>query len=313
MDLYCYCYYYSVEMSCGSAEPALVSPADFEITCRVLHLLGQDQNREYYESPDCRPIRHAIQPLFNIQKEKMFAGISQREYTDKRSKKIRNAQAISKQKQEDKEYLKKTALRAGRIKKLEEVSKSHDGMSVPMILDGVGADDGDMHVNSSSVPKMIEQAEMNDATTEGEEPVLNSPRCCYTCKKRYYRLHHFYDTLCEVCAELNWVKRLQTCNLKNRICLVTGGRVKIGFQCCLKLLRAGAIVISTSRFPADSAARYAALTDFDEWKHRLHIIGIDLRDIAAIEYLCSFVENNFPWLDVIINNVSFEDFKFIYR
>ena len=37
--------------------------------------------------------------------------------------------------------------------------------------------------------------------------------------------------------------------------LVTGARVKVGFHVVLKLLRAGAGVLATSRFPADAASR----------------------------------------------------------
>jgi hypothetical protein len=74
-------------------------------------------------------------------------------------------------------------------------------------------------------------------------------RSCYTCKARYRLLHHFYDQLCPDCAELNWRKRTQSARLEGSVALVTGGRVKIGFQVVLKLLRAGARVIVTSRFP----------------------------------------------------------------
>jgi hypothetical protein len=41
-----------------------------------------------------------------------------------------------------------------------------------------------------------------------------------------------------------------------------GARVKIGFQASLKLLRAGAHVIVTTRFPIDAAARYANEPDY---------------------------------------------------
>jgi len=59
--------------------------------------------------------------------------------------------------------------------------------------------------------------------------------------------------------------------------LVTGARVKIGFQASLKLLRAGAHVIVTTRFPIDAAARYANEADYADYRPRLQIHGIDLR------------------------------------
>jgi hypothetical protein len=44
-------------------------------------------------------------------------------------------------------------------------------------------------------------------------------------------------------------------------------------QVCLKLLRMGTIVIATTRFPRDSYERYCREEDFQQWQHRLHIVG----------------------------------------
>src|SRR5204862_1474293 len=91
-------------------------------------------------------------------------------------------------------------------------------------------------------------------------------------------------------------------SLDGRIGLVTGSRVKIGFQTALKMLRAGAEVIATTRFPQDSALRYSRETDFAEWKHRLHIHGLDLRHPPSVEIFARYVEHSFPRLDIIVNN-----------
>ena len=77
--------------------------------------------------------------------------------------------------------------------------------------------------------------------------------------------------------------RRPTC--AGRVALLTGGRVKIGYQAGIKLLRAGAPLIVTTRFPRDSAARYAAEPDFDEWGDRLEIYGLDLRHTPSVEAL----------------------------
>ena len=58
-----------------------------------------------------------------------------------------------------------------------------------------------------------------------------------------------------------------------------------GYQICLKLLRSGATVVATSRFPRNTAARYACEPDFGDWSPRLHVYGIDLRIIADIDGL----------------------------
>ena len=131
---------------------------------------------------------------------------------------------------------------------------------------------------------------------------LVEPRSCYVCKAEYRRLHAFYDALCPACAELNYEKRFQTADLRGRVALVTGARVKIGYQAALKLLRAGATVVATSRFPHDAARRYAAEPDFAEWGGRLRIHGLDLRHSPSVEILCSQMSRELPRLDLLVNN-----------
>jgi hypothetical protein len=66
------------------------------------------------------------------------------------------------------------------------------------------------------------------------------------CKRPFTRVHFFYDSMCGPCAELNWTKRNQTADLRGRVALVTGARVKIGYHAAIMLLRAGARVIVTT-------------------------------------------------------------------
>ena len=84
--------------------------------------------------------------------------------------------------------------------------------------------------------------------------------------------------------------------------LLTGGRVKIGYQAGIKLLRAGADLIVTTRFPRDSAVRYAREPDFDEWGDRLEIFGLDLRHTPSVEALCRHLDATRDRLDFIVNN-----------
>src|SRR5439155_15801784 len=125
---------------------------------------------------------------------------------------------------------------------------------------------------------------------------------CYVCKQKYTEVHHFYDQLCPTCAELNFAKRTETADLRGRVALLTGGRVKIGYQAGIKLLRAGASVIVTTRFPRDSAARYAQEPDFAEWGKRLEIFGLDLRHTPSVEAFCRHLLATRDRLDFIINN-----------
>jgi len=128
------------------------------------------------------------------------------------------------------------------------------------------------------------------------------PQNCYICKQDYSTIHHFYDQLCPKCAELNFFKRTETAELRGRVALLTGGRVKIGYQAGIKLLRAGAQLIVCTRFPRDSAMRYAAEPDFMEWGHRLEIFGLDLRHTPSVEAFCKHLLTTRSRLDFIINN-----------
>ena len=128
------------------------------------------------------------------------------------------------------------------------------------------------------------------------------PQNCYICKQDYSQIHHFYDQLCPNCAELNFFKRTETADLRGRVALLTGGRVKIGYQAGIKLLRAGAHLVVTTRFPRDSAMRYAAEPDFKEWGHRLEIFGLDLRHTPSVEAFCRHMLTTHSRLDFIVNN-----------
>jgi NAD(P)-dependent dehydrogenase (short-subunit alcohol dehydrogenase family) len=125
---------------------------------------------------------------------------------------------------------------------------------------------------------------------------------CYVCKRTYTQVHHFYDQLCPACAQLNFRKRTELADLRGRVALLTGGRVKIGYQAGLKLLRCGAELIVTTRFPRDSAARYAAEPDFGQWKDRLEIYGLDLRHTPSVEAFCKHILDTRERLDFIVNN-----------
>ena len=128
------------------------------------------------------------------------------------------------------------------------------------------------------------------------------PKHCYTCKRHYSAIHHFYDQLCPECAELNFRKRTELADLRGRVALLTGGRVKIGYQAGIRLLRAGAHLIVTTRFPRDSAVRYAREPDFAQWGSRLEIFGLDLRHTPSVEAFCHHLMATRTRLDFIINN-----------
>ena len=148
-------------------------------------------------------------------------------------------------------------------------------------------------------PKDFVQEEIKDNPDFRE---VVEPQNCYICKQDYSTIHHFYDQLCPQCAELNFFKRTETADLRGRVALLTGGRVKIGYQAGIKLLRAGANLIVCTRFPRDSAMRYAAEPDFKDWGSRLEIFGLDLRHTPSVEAFCKHLLTTRSRLDFIINN-----------
>ncbi|HSH03794.1 MAG TPA: SDR family oxidoreductase [Anaerolineae bacterium] len=137
-----------------------------------------------------------------------------------------------------------------------------------------------------------------------EKRILRSPRMCYVCKERYQELHFFYHYLCPECAEVHFAKRYQGCDLTGRVAVLTGGRVKIGYQTGLSCLRNGAKLYVTTRFPADGLRRYQMEPDFDEWGHRLFLYGLDLRHVRGIYEFVAYLEEREESVDILINNAA---------
>ena len=157
------------------------------------------------------------------------------------------------------------------------------------------------------LPGSVEEAAARDASSgqaaaTAEGPSLHEQRICYVCKRFYRQLHRFYDQLCQECGDENQRRRAATVDLRGRVALVTGARVKIGYQAAILLLRAGCTVVACTRFPRDAAARYAAEPDFEAWRERLLIHGIDLRHTPSVEHLCHWLDATLPRLDFQIQN-----------
>ncbi len=154
--------------------------------------------------------------------------------------------------------------------------------------------------NYRTPPPALGQGSPEDHAAQPPEVV--EPQNCYVCKRDYTRLHPFYDQLCPECGDFNLAKRSELADLRGRVALITGARVKIGYQAGIKLLRCGAELIVTTRFPRDAALRYAAEPDFAEWGHRLQVFGLDLRHTPSVEAFCRHMLTTRSRLDFIINN-----------
>lgn len=125
---------------------------------------------------------------------------------------------------------------------------------------------------------------------------------CYICKQPYTLIDSFHHQLCPTCAHDNRQRREARVDLTGRRALLTGGRAKIGMYIALKLLRDGADVTITTRFPKNAIRRFSAIEGSAQWLHRLHIIGIDLRDPSQVMALADRVAAQ-P-LDILINNAA---------
>ena len=157
-------------------------------------------------------------------------------------------------------------------------------------------------------------------TNESQDgvPSIFSPyRVCYICRIRISRATSYpgYPSLCSSCgsfnissSELSLPANLQ---LHKKSALVTGGRVNLGFHTALRLLRCGAFVIVTTRYPQDAENRYRQQPDFKEWQSRLRIIGADFRTSGDVFRLASTAHRVLmDWsagaaqLDILINNAA---------
>ncbi|HWV50832.1 MAG TPA: SDR family NAD(P)-dependent oxidoreductase, partial [Microbacterium sp.] len=146
----------------------------------------------------------------------------------------------------------------------------------------------------------IPLAASTEAPTAG---TLLKPRNCYICKQPYSVVDAFYHQLCPECARFSHERRDARTDLTGRRALLTGGRAKIGMYIALRLLRDGAHLTITTRFPRDAVRRFTSLPDSSEWIHRLRIVGIDLRDPAQVIGLADSVAAQGP-LDILINNAA---------
>ncbi|MBP1326036.1 NAD(P)-dependent dehydrogenase (short-subunit alcohol dehydrogenase family) [Leucobacter exalbidus] len=267
-----------------------IDPAELELFLRVLgnvHKLPDDH-------PDFITVRQATSAMFKAVKRE-------------RARRVRDAIANA-----DRAVIAKTA--TGAADRIDDetrgvaLSSSNEavnaaanaaaiGNSVPG-ADSVGAAVG--LAAPGSTASDVEALADGLAPSAGE---LIKPRNCYICKQPYTRVDAFYHQLCPTCARFSHGKRDARTDLTGKRALLTGGRAKIGMHIALRLLRDGAHLTITTRFPKDAARRFASLPDSADWIGRLRIVGIDLRDPSQVIALADSVAAQGP-LDILINNAA---------
>ncbi|GAA4892698.1 SDR family oxidoreductase [Streptomyces coeruleoprunus] len=142
------------------------------------------------------------------------------------------------------------------------------------------------------------------ALRHGSPGEFAKPRHCYVCKAVYRRADAFYHRLCPSCAADNAARRSSSTDLSGRRVLLTGGRVKIGFQLALMMLRDGAELLVTSRFPQDTLRRFHAAEGSERWRDRLTVVAVDLRDPRQVLGLCERLHAEGRPLDILVNNAA---------
>jgi NAD(P)-dependent dehydrogenase (short-subunit alcohol dehydrogenase family) len=291
-----------------AAEPAaapLVTDEELQQCVAVLSRFhGDDAALAQFQLPRYKPLRKAVMPLIDELRKKLFHGQTADADAHRQEKKRKTKIERARQKALDQQFVNNTKLRAERIARLAQLTQENPLLA--QVPDGVAS-------GPSTTPGMLTQdGESRGATAEAEQkgegdgqtPELHHHRSCYTCKMKFRTLHHFYDRMCPACAALNFQKRVQTANLSDHVAIVTGARVKIGYEIALKLLRAGAIVVATTRFPKDAAYRFAQETDFSQWQDCVHVYGLDFRDLGVIDKFMDHIETTFGRADILINNAT---------
>lgn len=233
-----------------------------------------------------KPLRRALVSLIERTRGEMFGGTTREEYRARRLGKAERNRRKMAERAADRAKMDATVLRSERLRRLAALEGAHgEVLSGRLIPDGAASGSA---------------ASLAGSGDSGED--LNLLRSCYVCKSRFRRLHHFYASLCPECADVNWERRMFRADMRGKVCLVTGARVKIGYRITLKLLRAGASVIATTRFPSDALKRFEEESDSADWISRLQIVALDLRDLPFLEKLCAHLLATLPRLDAVINN-----------
>jgi NAD(P)-dependent dehydrogenase (short-subunit alcohol dehydrogenase family) len=150
-----------------------------------------------------------------------------------------------------------------------------------------------------------------------EPPPIPPKRLCYICRLVITDHYPSYPSLCIPCGAFNHASSSISLPPKLTLpsdftALVTGARLNLGYHTALRLLRCGARVVATTRYPRDAVTRYLREEDAGLWKKRLRVIGADFRSAAdafalvheTSSCLQSWADGAEPRLDALINNAA---------
>ncbi|KAF7586287.1 hypothetical protein BBP40_009164 [Aspergillus hancockii] len=163
----------------------------------------------------------------------------------------------------------------------------------------------------------------NTVTPKSSSRFRRQRRHCYMCHFEITpeTTHDIYPSLCHPCGAFNLssseISKAPNLDLNGKTALVTGGRVNLGYRTALRLLRCGAHVVVSSRYPRDAVERYQSESDFPVWSSRLRVVGADFRAAKDAFRLVEVVrrllddwdgdgdeDGNAKALDILINNAA---------
>ena len=125
---------------------------------------------------------------------------------------------------------------------------------------------------------------------------------CYGCGKKVKTLHSNYVYSCIKCGKKFEKYRYYYTSQANKTAIVTGARTKLGHQICLKLLRSGAFVYGTTRFPEKALLIFQSYPDYSIWKDRLVLYPLDFDTKEQQQVISKFVgELKEKTIDILIN------------
>jgi len=148
--------------------------------------------------------------------------------------------------------------------------------------------------------QFVFQQEIEDQDDEPERIM------CYICKGSMNdeTRHFFYDSMCVTCGHLNYTMRNKTKDLTGMTAIVTGARIKIGYQIALWLLNNNCYVIATTRFPAEALLRFQKEPNYEQFKDRLFLYGLDFRNLKKVHQFIEFIYQNYKEINILINNAA---------
>lgn len=200
----------------------------------------------------------------------------------------------------------KSGIKQERLKRARHF-ESYIPDSTRTILDTTGNQEGDCMPSQPTEKHDLASSFLSlPKFLRPDQPLSKDMRLqkCYVCKDPFPVTHEFYDQMCLSCGELNMEKRMQTADLSGWVAIVTGARIKIGFEIALKLLRCGCQVIATTRFTKDAFLRFSHESDFETFRERLKIEYLELGSFQSINQFVTKIKKNYTKIDLLINNAA---------